>query len=258
MSHLAYVPCPPLSDHVALLWGCDAYGGTHPYERVLPTGTCELVVTLADGHAVICGAHSAPFIIDTRAPRALLGVHFKPGGAAAFLGVPAEELGNVMLTADALWGRLATELTERVAEPRTWPARFRALEAFLLERLRGRAGRHPAVAFALRAILAAPHTQAIGRLTEHIGLSSRRFIEVFAGEVGLTPKVFCRVQRFQRALTHIDEAPHPDIDWTTIALDCGYYDQAHFIHDFRAFSGVSPTAYLRVRGPHRNHLRLSG
>jgi hypothetical protein len=92
LSHLTHVPRPPLSDHVALLWGYEAYGGTHPHERVLPTGTCELVVTPEDGQAVVCGARSAAFIIDTRAPRALLGVHFKPGGAAAFFRMPVDEL----------------------------------------------------------------------------------------------------------------------------------------------------------------------
>jgi len=90
-------------------------------------------------------------------------------------------------------------------------------------------------------------------VTAQIGLSSRRFIEIFRNQVGLTPKLYCRIRRFQRVLAAIDDAS--DVDWTGVALKCGYFDQAHFIHDFRAFSGVSPTMYLRHR-THRNHVAV--
>ena len=67
-------------------------------------------------------------------------------------------------------------------------------------------------------------------MTDTIGLSAKRFIEQFEREVGVTPKRYCRIRRFQRALTlsHHDRR----VDWTRVAMDCGYFDQAHFIHDF--------------------------
>jgi AraC-like DNA-binding protein len=252
-----YVPRPPLSDHIEFFWAFDAYGGSHARERVLPSATSELVVTLSDGRSdpVVCGAHAEFFMIDTGTPQSLLGVHFRPGGAVPFLKRPAHELVNTRVTLDALWGRAASELRERLHEARTWEARFRVLEDVLCGHLAGSPPRHPAVTFALDAMQTAPHARTIGQLTERIGLSSRRFIEVFAAEVGLTPKLFCRVRRFQRVLALIerDEA----IAWTEVVLACGYYDQAHFIHEFRAFSGTNPTGYLRVRGPQRNHIPLS-
>jgi AraC-like DNA-binding protein len=151
-------------------------------------------------------------------------------------------------------GPPAFELRDRLLDARTWAARFHILESVLLAQLTGAPERHPAIAFALDAIRADAQMRTIGQLTERIGLSARRFIEVFRAEVGLTPKPFCRVRRFQRVLTLIerDEA----IDWTGMALACGYYDQAHFINDFHAFAGVNPTGYLRVRGPHPNHVPL--
>ena len=170
------------------------------------------------------------------------------------LKMPADELGNVRAPLDALWGRAASELKERLLEARTWMARFRIVEDVLLARLAGLPVQHPAVAFALNAIQAAPHAHTIGRLTERIGLSPRRFIEVFAAEVGLTPKVFCRVHRFQRVLALIER--NAEIDWTDVALAGGYYDQAHFIHDFRAFSGITPTAYILAGVRERNHVPL--
>lgn len=256
MGRFTYVPRRPLSDHVEMLWGYDAYGAGHARERVLPTATSEIVVVLDDDRAgpLVCGAHSESFVIDIADRPALIGVHFKPGGAFPFLRMPADELRNVRVSLDALWGRMASELKDRLLEARTWAARFRVAEEVLLAQLTGRPGRHPAVTFALDAIQAAPHAHAIGRLTERIGLSSRRFIQVFAAEVGLTPKVFCRVRRFQRVLARIERAE--EIDWAEVALASGYYDQAHFIHDFRAFAGVNPTAYVRLRGPERNHIPL--
>jgi hypothetical protein len=84
--------------------------------------------------------------------------------------------------------------------------------------------------------------------------SARRFIEVFTDEVGLTPKLFCRVQRFQETVRRIGMGRR--VDWAGMALDCGYFDQAHFIHDFRAFSGLSPSAYAAQRTGHLNHVPI--
>src|SRR6185369_1858263 len=144
------------------------------------------------------GAHSESFVIDIASRPALIGVHFKPGTAVPFLKMPANELCNTRVSLDALWGGAAPELRERLLEARTWPARFHVLERALLAQLTGPTRRHPAVAFALSAIQAVPHARTIGQLTERIGRSSRRFVEVFSSEVGLTPKLFCRVHRFQR------------------------------------------------------------
>jgi AraC-like DNA-binding protein len=239
-----------------MFWAYEAYGEGHPRERVLPTATSEIVVMLRDDGVspVACGAHSESFVIETASRPTLLGVHFRPGGAGPFLRMPADELGNVRVSLDTLWGRTAFELKERVLEARTWPSRFRIVEAMLVAQLSGRTTSHPAVVFALDTIQASPHVQTIGRLTERIGLSPRRFIEVFASQVGLTPKVFCRVRRFQRVLHAI--ARDKNVDWADVAVAGGYYDQAHFIHDFRAFSGINPTAYLRAGVRERNHIPL--
>ena len=84
-------------------------------------------------------------------------------------------------------------------------------------------------------------------MTEQIGLSPKRFIQVFRDETGFTPKVFCRIRRFQQALELMEDARSSN--GPSVALDCGYFDQAHFIHDFRAFSGINPSAYLANRTP---------
>ena len=73
-------------------------------------------------------------------------------------------------------------------------------------------------------------------------------------KLGLTPKLFCRVSRFQKVIRTAHA--HGDINWTQLALDCGYYDQAHFIHDFQSFAGITPSEYLERRTPHVNHVPM--
>jgi len=77
-------------------------------------------------------------------------------------------------------------------------------------------------------------------------LSARRFIELFRRYVGVTPKLYCRIRRFQRALGELHRIKQ--MDWSAVALECGYYDQSHFIRDFRQFSGLTPSAYRDMRG----------
>ena len=91
-------------------------------------------------------------------------------------------------------------------------------------------------------------------LSDHAGLSGRRLARLFALEVGLTPKLYARVLRFRRVLqlTHVDRP----VDWSDIAHRCGYFDQAHFIRDFKEFSGLTPGDYLARRTPYNNHVRM--
>jgi AraC-like DNA-binding protein len=77
---------------------------------------------------------------------------------------------------------------------------------------------------------------------------------VFRNEVGLTPKLYCRIRRFQNVVAAIHKLREPDL--AEMALCCGYFDQAHFIHDFRVFSGVSPSAYLKYRTSSPNHVAM--
>jgi AraC-like DNA-binding protein len=267
------VPQPPLSDFVALLWLYDGWSPSHARERALPDGSVELVVNLLEDETrlydaddfgavrrfsgtVLCGPHSRYFVIDTAEQVRAAGVHFKPGGAFPFLPPPMHELTDTHLSLEDLWGRAARELRERMLEAPTPEGKLDALEAALLARLARARPAHPAVAYALRRFRERPHAHTVARVRDEIGISPRRFIEVFKQEAGLTPKLFCRVRRFQRVVRRIYRRER--IVWADVALACGYYDQAHFIHDFRAFSGLNPTAYLAQAGRHPNHVPIAG
>src|SRR5262245_15421914 len=254
--HFLYaIPPPPLADLVEAFWLWQSDPAAQTRERVLPPGAMQLFLDLGDETSapVMCGARSDCVVVDTLA--SAIGVQFKPGGAFPFVHGAAGELQDAHVPLDALWGREAAALRDRLREAPTPAGKFRVLERALLAQAARPPARHPAVAFALKEFQgASPPT--IGEVTGRVGLSPKRFIRLFTAEVGLTPKLFCRIRRFQGVLRTIRCSPR--VDWARVALDCGYYDQAHFIRDFRAFCGLSPTAYLRVWGEHLRHAALVG
>lgn len=243
----------------------------HSRERRLPDGSMELVINLGDDTlrvddrhqneqfqsfhgGVLSGAHSQFSVIDVSLLSLTIGAHFKPGGAAPFLPLPASELDNEVVSLETLWGAAAADLREQLLAAALPESRFRILEQFLLARLAQERESRPAVSFALSAFQVARARPSIAEITEQLGLNPKRFIHLFREEVGLTPKRFCRVLRFQEVLRLIEQGQQ--IEWADIALGCGYYDQAHFIHDFQDFSGLSPQSYLAQRSAYRNHVPL--
>ncbi len=153
-----------------------------------------------------------------------------------------------------IFGTAACDLREQLQAARTNDERVRVLERFLRAHACWEHAPHPAVRFALTSFQDGNERRSISEVTTQLGMSPKCFISLFEEAVGLTPKVFCRVQRFQEVLQRITrEQP---VRWTDLALDAGYFDQAHFIHDFQAFAGLTPSAYLVQRGEHRNHVPL--
>jgi AraC-like DNA-binding protein len=253
-------PPPPLAGLVDYFWSLtDA--PSHSRERVIPSGTIEIVFNLHEDEfrihrpsgggeeyarfrgAITSGAYGRAFGVETRAHASIVGVHFKPGGAARVLGVPAGELADTHVELEALWGRRAVELRERLAAAADPAQRFRILEEALIGTLSPSPDIRGEVAFALGQ-LGAPGVQ-VRDVARHVHLSHRRFIELFTERVGMTPKRYSRVRRFQRALGLMSGGKAPD--WAQAALDCGYFDQAHLCHDWAEFTGLSPAEFLRLR-----------
>jgi AraC-like DNA-binding protein len=270
MIYRSHIPGPPLCDFIELIWSSDDYVVPHVLERVLPTGEMSLIINLHEDRtrvydpddvtkcrtlsgSIVVGASSRFGVIDTVEQLSTMGIVFKPGGAFPFFKLPAGELQDTDVSLDVLWGAEASYLREALLEAKTPEAKFSVFERALLRRIVKPLERHPAVHFAVDNFRQRPH-RTISTVTDQIGLSDRRFIQVFAEQVGLTPKLFCRVQRFQKVLRHI--ARSQCIDWTQIALGCGYFDQAHFIHDFKAFSGINPSTYVANKTQFQNHVVL--
>ena len=142
-------------------------------------------------------------MIDTSEQEHVAGVAFKPGGTVPFIRVPADEISDADIPLAELWSRrAAAALRERLLESRDADAALDVLEATLRAHF-SPPGLHPAVAFALTAFARAAGTATIAGVTSAIGMSPKRFIERFKTEVGLTPKRFCRIRRFQHAVTRV-------------------------------------------------------
>jgi len=266
VKYLTHKPAPPLEGLVVNLWSLtDA--PAHARERIVPTGTFELVVNLDEDQirvygpdgavrchagAVVSGAFTRSFVVDTREHASLVGVHFKPGGARAFLGAQADEFSDIHVDLAALWSPAAADrLRDALGSAAVGAERFAILEDMLRERLvPSLAGRR-----FVRALLSRPEAS-VAEVAECFGRSHRSFIEVFSAEVGMTPKLFQRIQRFQHAFALAGEARKPA--WAQLALDCGYFDQSHLIRDFVELAGVTPAEYARGRGApvKRDHIAL--
>ncbi len=271
MDYRHRVPRPPLDAFVESIWVYRGDPRPHALERVLPTGTAQLIVNLKEDQTrlydptltnvcvttagtILAGVRSCFQVIDTSEQEYVAGVAFRPGGTMPFMRMPAHEGREANVPLEALWGRRQTAaLRERLFEAASADAQLDVLEGVLRE-MWTPAGLHPAVAFALTRFDHVPLTANIGTVADAIGMSTKRFIERFKVEVGLTPKRYCRLRRFQRTVSRAHRGRA--IDWASVALECGYFDQAHFIHDFRSFSGLTPTAYQAARTEFQNHVKF--
>jgi AraC-like DNA-binding protein len=269
MFYLTYAPGPPLSEFVDYFWLFD--GGQAPRkERIVPSGTSELVINLRDDEirihhpahskhrhlsgAVLSGPYSSILVVDAMQHESMLGVHFKPGGAFPFLGALASELTDAHADLGDLWGRPANQLRERLCYAVAPRDRFQIMEQVLIDRLPSSPKRRRAIATALDAFGPDGTGASVRDVAREVGLCQRRFRNMFAAQVGLTPKIFCRILRFQRVRTMAKQIDEPD--WAQIASTCGYFDQSHLINDFQEFSGFSPTEYLRRLRKHQHDSRL--
>ena len=255
-------PAPPLANFIQTIWHYELDCAPHLMERILPSGDMSIIINLRDGGgfrvhdetfpgAILSGTHSNYFTIDTAQQAYTLGIHFKPGGAFPFLKMSASELEGRHLALSDVWGARASELQERLLATTNIDQRFRIVDETLLAMMKPPRDPHPAVQYALREIGRTPRIDA---LASQIGLGPRRFADVFRDEVGLTPKLFCRIRRFQDALRRLSDGKR--IEWADFALSCGYYDQPHFIRDFQAFSGMNPSCYVPRPPEYVNHVPL--
>jgi AraC-like DNA-binding protein len=260
-----HIPRPPLGQHIEWLWYYADFLPDHDREHVLPDGSFDLIINLEDRprklfdreHAGqfhsfkrgwLSGAQAEFLIIDALPDSTMIGAHFKPGGAARFLGLPAGELCRQVVELDALWGAGIWEWREQLLAAPSPRGKFEVFEQMLRQRLSASAAKAHAnrgVSWAISEFVREPHLQSIAAVSHDLGVSHKQFIEQFRREVGLTPKLFCRVRRFQEVLGRIRS--RKSVNWADVACSCGYFDQAHFVNDFIAFAGLNPTAYLDRR-----------
>ena len=259
---------PPLDGFIDFLWYWEGDPAAHAREVITAGRNHGILISLARDELswysgeryaqmnplrgiAVSGPNAAPFAIDAHQPH-MMGVHFKPGGAWPFLGPAADEFGDTHVSLEDVWGRDAERLHQRLVQAPTPDARFDILLDGLIALAPRAFERHPAVALALECF-ERPRAS-VAAAAKRAELSPKKFIRLFSDQVGMTPKLYLRVARFQRVIERITHVPK--IDWWDVVERHGYYDQPHFIRDFKTFTGFTPTQWLERRGPHASHIPL--
>jgi len=260
MQYWEYPPAAQLARSVACIWTLEGDARAHGEapQPILPDGRAEFVVHLGDTFAridqraterqpwaIFAGQIDQPLMLQPTGRIAVLGVRFRPEGAARFTRVPQHEF--VGRTVDvALASPSLANVARRVRESTaTLPAAVRLVQHLLARVERPDAG-DGRVASIVDAIIRSAGRVAIEDVATKIGVSRRQLERLFLRDVGLPPKQLARIARFQRAIRILSEDARPARGIRT-AHASGYADQAHFIRDFREFAGCAPTDHLVAR-----------
>jgi AraC-like DNA-binding protein len=271
--HLRGIPAEPLRRYVAAYTGYRQRGVPPARHRGLPSPYLTLIFTLdepltiaahpdpgqppGEFSTLLGGLHSAPALITHAGAQSGIQVALRPLGARALLGLPAGELAELDVPAEAVLGAVCAELRDRVRAAAGWPERFAVLDEILLRRVAAAGARRPdalrpdaagpEVSWAWRQLFRAGGALRISELAAGTGWTGRHLTSRFRAEIGLTPKAAARVIRFDRTrkllVRNLTEAT-PGSRLADLAADCGYFDQAHLAREFRALAGCPPSQWL--------------
>lgn len=256
MHYVEATPVAALRPHVRCIWELRAAadpGG--PAERVLPDGCGEIIINRGDpfaectaaGHTsqaqVLVVGQMRRFIDIVPTGEVLLtGIRFEAAGLRNLLGIDASELTDARVDLADVSAGLRRRLL--AACDLVSPAeRLASVQKVLCAEIERRGRTHVWLPVALEAIQRSQGLLDIDGLSRRLHYSSRQIERVFRAEIGVPPKVYARIVRFERVVREYTAAPTP---WSQLAYHCGYTDQAHLIREFRSFAGVTPAAYFRA------------
>jgi AraC-like DNA-binding protein len=243
-------PHPLLRPYVACLWRSASSGGSPgASHRVLPDNCIDILWQDAGRPAFAVGMMTRSIHVPLSSPVRTVAVRFLPGAAGLFLGVPLHELTDldVAVTEFHSLGE-AERLSDRLWQDDIGDlARLGLIEQYLLSRLQYLAA--PAGLALVRTALAALDRSGgalrIESLVAQLGISRQHLAAQFKSQVGLSPKLYARIQRFRRAAEALRQPRPGAVDWAQLALECGYFDQSHLIHDFQEFAGSAPESFRK-------------
>ncbi|GAB2884906.1 hypothetical protein GCM10027046_11800 [Uliginosibacterium flavum] len=257
MNRYFVIPRAELQPYVDRLWGWESELA-QPMPPMLPGTGAELMFHYGDrvflrsarhgvidpGEAFLPGTRHGPCELLAQGRIGFISVRFRSGALRHFSPLSLIELANRPATAGEVWGDAGRQLAERIIQAPDRNKRVALLEDWLLACLARHGKQQPAIEAAIRALYYRHREVKIDALADEIGMSRRNFERVFREQIGLTPKAFQRTARFHLTLRNTLLAGRSD--YLDAALAHGYYDQAHFIHEFKGFVGKSPTLFLQA------------
>lgn len=270
MIEFAHIPGKPLSNLVKYMWYQEGYNPSSSVERVLPNGSSRIIINLGENRfrhfdsnldktfeyddLILAGVHTRPVFLDSFTRRATINVVLKEGAIPALFRIPAIEFRNRVVSLYDLSTENVSDLKEQLLACSQAKEKILTVESYLCRLLDSCRYPCPAVDVAVDRIHQTHGRIDISEIVEQTGYTRRWFIKLFRDTVGTTPKQFAKVYRFQHALDLLRKEAAPN--FADIALQCGYYDQSHFVHDFKDFGGISPLDYHRNQGKDKNHLAI--
>jgi AraC-like DNA-binding protein len=257
MQYQIYDPQPDLQYLVKCFWTLEMEAQTTASkQRILPDGCMEMIFHFGDPYrqyfddgtsilqprSFVFGQISRYIEIEPTGVSGIISARFLPEGLAPFLSVPVNSLENKAVSMSTLFGQAGSQLELKIIQARTNRDRIQLVERFLLSILS-----KPVVAAGItrscvEVIMAAQGQVGIADLAHKMKLNRRQLERKFESEIGMTPKQFSRAIRLQATIKKLGEKNFSNL--TTLAYENGYYDQAHFIRDFRDFTGMSPRSFF--------------
>lgn len=242
-------PPPVLRSFVSCFWArATGDAGPSTPTRVLPDGAVDIILDLgaerAEDSAYLVGTMTRPLLVTPQRGSDFLAVRFRPGAAHGLLGFPVHEMTDRREHLGAIWPGV-DEWVDRIREQRRFERRLELFAQFLAGRAIDRGAPEPRVMGATRKIQAAGGLVSVDRLSQSIGVSRQHLTRLFERHVGVGVKFFSRVVRLQAVLRAIRSAEggRGKLRWAALALDHGFFDQAHLVADFRELTGLTPVRF---------------
>lgn len=247
-----YMPAPALQEYIKFFWVLKMGQPLPAPERIFPDGCMEMILHLGQPLSRITGTSSYvqpkafivgqiknPLFLLSQSPVHVIGVRFKPWGMAALCKQNLHAIEECEIELDSFFGNTARELEEKI---HTLPleAAIHTIEQFLLFKLKT-TPQSPAIINMARV---AAHIKqdttgkTVAAWAGNCNLSQRQFNRQFKAIIGLAPKEFIKISRFNKVITHMQAGNSPSL--AALAQHCGYYDQAHFIKEFKEYTRTTP------------------
>jgi AraC-like DNA-binding protein len=266
-----HIPAFPLNQFIESFIYYRDFNPVHTIDRFLPDGNVNVVIDLTDYPKFIydnetlkeiqacrnvwfSGIRNNYISIPSGRDSEMFVINFHKGKAYPFVQMPLHELTDSVVDGDLVLTPEIMNMREMILSHTAISQKFICAENYLLKQFGRKLEPNPFTDYAVNKILQSPHQTTIENLSNKVGYSQKHFIQLFKESVGLTPKGFLKIMRFQKALMEIETSKK--INWPGIALESGYYDQAHFINDFKSFSGFTPAQYLLLKNDQLNYVPI--
>lgn len=257
MDYREYLITPELQPFVRLIWSMDDLAINDLPMRILPDGCVEVVFhyrdnymsTFSDGvsekqpNSFVVTQMRSFLDIKPTGTTGFMAIRFSASGACQFFGIPMKEIAGYSTDLSNAWGSPAKEIEDRILSASSNIQRVSIIQDYLLLQITKHYRESKTVNYCLNEIALSAGQVSIDALARKAGIGNRQLLRQFDAHVGLSPKEFARIVKFNHALRYMQR--NPATSMTDAAHYSGYYDQAHFIRDIKEYSGMTPTEYMQ-------------